>query len=92
MNDPCPVLFYSALADLIRSVAQEHHIPEEWILSRSRSPKTARARWAVWATMYLEWRMSYSEIGRIWHYNHKTVAYGVRRYGEEITTQEKGSK
>ena len=49
------------------------------IFNRSRAPRSAQARFAVWYILYKEYHISSAAIGRKYGYDHSTILDGIAR-------------
>lgn len=65
--------------DLCRDVARQHRVPLSELLGRSRSPRTVRARHAMWLTVKERLRLSYPETGNLFGVDHTSVLHAARK-------------
>lgn len=64
---------------LIEGVAKEHEVTLDEVMDMSRKHEAVVfARWVVWHALYVDFRLSYPEIGHIFSTNHSSVISGVK--------------
>ena len=68
--------------NIIRTVAEAYGIDPDVIWDRRRFKRICEPRWVVWHIMALYF--SYSQIGRVFNYDHTTVMNGIMRIRERI--------
>lgn len=86
MTDPVRprvVVLHAEQLRIIQGVALILGVPEEAILSHSKVRRVVDARRRVWVELRaLGW--SYTEIGKLWNYDHATVVRGIESYATEV--------
>lgn len=68
---------------LLRLYCEASGVAFEEAISRGRSLRVARVRWAAWRDLHRHCRASFSGIGSIAGYDHTSVSHGIRRITEE---------
>jgi chromosomal replication initiation ATPase DnaA len=72
------------IAQLVDRVVLETGVKPEAIYGGGRSAKVVNARWRAWAAL-LNDGMSISEIAAVFHVDHTSVIYGLRKLlGQDV--------
>ena len=56
--------------------------------TKSRNPKYSTARYAVFYKLKFHCGLTLDEIGKLSGFDHSTVSYGIRRFGELMAVED----
>lgn len=65
---------------LMYDIAESFHVTVEGMLGNGKRRSNVVARHALWAAIYRDGRLSFTEMGALFGRDHTTILYGVHKH------------